>query len=62
MTFEDAYIELCKGNLISGRFSEGEYVSMTNGIMTLFSPSAEIKDWTPSNSDRLSEEWDLFEK
>ncbi|HBV9689171.1 TPA: hypothetical protein MM076_005584 [Klebsiella variicola subsp. variicola] len=57
MTFEDAYIELCKGNLISGRFCEGEYVTMTDGVMTLHSPEGDIVGWTPSNADRISSDW-----
>ncbi|HBZ7664660.1 TPA: hypothetical protein MM076_005543 [Klebsiella variicola subsp. variicola] len=57
MKYEDAYSILEQGGQISGRFSEGEYVTMTEGIMTLHSPEGDIVGWTPSNADRISTDW-----
>ncbi|HGS7458673.1 TPA: hypothetical protein ACMEX2_005333 [Klebsiella pneumoniae] len=57
MKYEDAYSILEQGGQISGRFSEGEYVTMTEGIMTLHSPEGDIVGWTPSNADRISSDW-----
>lgn len=57
MTFDEAITELEKGNKIAGRFLDGDYVTMNDGIMTLHAQDGDIVDWTPSNSDRLSDEW-----
>ena len=57
MTYEDAYTVLKQGGQLSGRFSDGEYVTMTEGIMTLHSPEGDIVGWTPSNADRISTDW-----
>ncbi|HDK6604633.1 TPA: hypothetical protein M2P32_004386 [Klebsiella pneumoniae] len=57
MTYDEAVTELVNGNKIAGRFSDDEYVTMSNGVMTLHSPISDIIDWTPSNSDRLSDDW-----
>lgn len=57
MTFDEAITELEKGNKIAGRFLDGEYVTMNDGIITLHAQDGDISWWTPSNSDRLSEDW-----
>lgn len=57
MTYEEALVGLRNGGSLTGRFLEGEYVTIDNGIMTLHAIGGDIVDWTPSNSDRLSEDW-----
>lgn len=57
MTYDEALNELNKGGSLTGRFLDGEYVTMDNGVMTLHATDGDIVDWTPSNSDRLSEDW-----
>lgn len=57
MKYEDAYTVLKQGGQISGRFFIGEYVTMTDGVMTLHSSEGDIVGWTPSNTDRQSEAW-----
>lgn len=59
MTYEEALIELRNGGSLTGRFLDGEYVTMDNGIMTLHAIDGDIVDWTPSNSDRLSTSWEV---
>jgi hypothetical protein len=57
MTYDEAFNALKNGGSLTGRFLEGEYVTMENGVMTLHATDGDIVDWTPSNSDRLSEDW-----
>ena len=57
MTFEEAYGNLKDGAVLIGRFNPGEYVTLKDGVMTLRSPDGDLVGWTPSNSDRLSEDW-----
>ena len=57
MTYDEAFNVLKNGGSLTGRFLEDEYVTMENGVMTLHATDGDIVGWTPSNSDRLSEDW-----
>lgn len=57
MTFEEACENLKDGLVLVGRFGPGEYVAIDGDTMTLYSSAGDLVGWTPSNSDRLSEDW-----
>lgn len=58
MTYDEAVTAMKAGSKISGRFSDGDYITMdSNGVITLYSDAGNIEGWTPANCDRISADW-----